>query len=176
MAALITFVGLFFLQNVFGMIVARPQPYVVSEAVLERLSKEGVASMSLEELKGTRYPDARAFIRALEEGTDLDGSETNTVLAFAERDSFYVDPQLMGRLDPLVLSEEQIRAVESLSYRAFGHDWQFLERLAIDSPEWKELLEERPEVDRPFAVRHVLDTFRVDLSESARPGSGIGGR
>ncbi|MBN2566008.1 MAG: inorganic phosphate transporter, partial [Candidatus Eisenbacteria bacterium] len=49
-AAVIAFVGLFFLQNVFGLVVARPEPYTVSEAVLERLSGEGVACVSLEQL------------------------------------------------------------------------------------------------------------------------------
>jgi hypothetical protein len=168
MAALIAFVGLFFLQNVFGMTVARPRPYVISEAVLERLSEEGVASMSLERLKGTRYPDAWALNRALEDRAGLDRDQMNKVLEFAERDSFYVDPGLAAGLDRSVLSEEQISGVESLSYRGFGHEWQFLERLAATNQGWRREIRERPEADEPFPVRHVLDTFRVNLPESTR--------
>jgi PiT family inorganic phosphate transporter len=164
-AALIAFVGLFFLQNVFGLTVARPEPYVISEPVLERLSEEGIVDLRLEQLKGMNFRNAREFTAELRSETDLPPEETSTVLEFARRDSFYVNPKLFDKLDRSILTDAQIEAIESLAYGTFSHEWQFRERLARLSPAWQAPLGEgRGEGGtRAFDLRHVLDTFRVPL-------------
>lgn len=61
-AAVIAFLGLFFLQNVFGVAVVRPAPFRVSGSVIERLSDEGAveARLALLNDERRRLPDTSA--------------------------------------------------------------------------------------------------------------------
>jgi len=167
-AAVLAFLGLFFLQNVFGLVVARQVPFEISEVVLERLSEEGVADLSLERMKGTRCENARAFRAALVASTDLTGDELDVVMEFSERDSFFIEPKLIPRLESSALSEEQVEAVRDLSWRSFAHGWRLHERLARRTEEWEILPDEPESRDHNEAVRNglrlVFDTFRVPLS------------
>lgn len=167
-AAVLAFLGLFFLQNVFGLAVHRPVPFVVNEAVLERVSHEGVASMELEGLKGEGAPNARQFEALLEEETELVPDEILTVLEFARRDSFVITPERIQTLDQMLLTRGQLEALRGLSWRSYGHEWQLTEALAEMSPSWR-LRPETPLNDRYNSalkrrLRYVRDTFRVPLS------------
>jgi PiT family inorganic phosphate transporter len=168
-AALLAFLGLFFLQNVFGLAVARPVPYRLSETVLERLSEEGVASMSLEELMGSRFENAREMDRALRDQTDLDEADIATTMKYAERDSFVVTPESLEGFETALLTDGQAAALRSLSWKSFSHKWQLRERLAEETVDWRLLPEERENRDHNqsirFRLRHVYDTFRVPLTE-----------
>jgi PiT family inorganic phosphate transporter len=168
-AALLAFLGLFFLQNVFGLTVARPVPYRLSETVLERLSEEGVASMSLEELMGSRFENAREMDKALRDQTDLDEADIATTMKYAERDSFVVTPESLEGFETALLTDGQAAALRSLSWKSFSHKWQLRERLAEETVDWRLLPEERENRDHNqsirFRLRHVYDTFRVPLTE-----------
>jgi PiT family inorganic phosphate transporter len=165
-AAVLAFLGLFFLQNVFGLAVSRPVPYRVDGAVIQRLSQEGVVDPSLEKLVGRRYENAREFRRALEV-VNVGGDEVRAVLKFAARDSFVVDERLIEELGPPALTAGQLDALRRLSAQRFGHDWQLTEALARESREWA-FRPERPQSkehnrDVRQKLRLVIDTFRVPL-------------
>jgi PiT family inorganic phosphate transporter len=169
LAALLAFLGLFFLQNVFGLTVARTVPYRLSEPVLERLSEEGVASVSLEELRDSHYENAREMIAVLQDHTDLDSADIATTLEYAQRDSFVVTPELLDEFETALLSDGQAAALRSLSWRSFSHEWQLRERLADETPEWR-LLPDDPENHEHnreirLGLRHVYDSFRVPLAQ-----------
>ena len=168
-AAVLAFLGLFFLQNVFGLTVARPTPFQLSEAVLERVSTEGLTSLSLEELSGTSYEHARAFKVALVERTDLDGADISLVMEYAQSDSFVIVPDLIDGLDPSLLTVGQMDALRALERRGFSHEWQLRERLVEETAEWALLPDGRENHQRNKAVRyrlrHVYDTFRVPPAE-----------
>ena len=164
-AAAVAFLGLFFLQNVFGLVVARPVPYQVSQVVVERLSHEGVKVSSLETLPGDRYENARAFQAALEDSADLTGDDKTLVMEFAERDSFDIVPKLIDRLAASHLTVGQADALRALEREGFGYAWQLREALVSESGEWAMLPDtwENREHNRTVRgkLRHVYDTFRV---------------
>jgi PiT family inorganic phosphate transporter len=168
-AAVLAFLGLFFLQNVFGLSVARPTPFRLSEAVLERVSAEGFASLSLEELKGTSYENARAFKVALVGRTDLDSADISLVMEYAQSDSFVIVPDLIDGFDPSLLTVGQTDALRALEWRGFSHEWQLRERLVEETAEWALLQDGGENYQRNKAVRHrlrhVYDTFRVPPAE-----------
>lgn len=168
-AAVLAFLGLFFLQNVFGLAVARPVRYQLSETVLERMSDDGVSSLPLEELKGTRYEDARAFKVALNDLTALDGGDVATAMEFARSDSFVITPDLLDGFDDAILSASQTAALHALSLESFAHEWQLQERLAEESFDWKLLPETRENRRHNKAIRyrlrHVFDRFRVPTED-----------
>ncbi|MFH1689994.1 MAG: inorganic phosphate transporter [Candidatus Eisenbacteria bacterium] len=164
-AAALAFLGLFFLQNVFGLIVARPVPYQISRAVIERLSGEGLTGASLERLQGDRYENARAFKGALADSTDLTGDDVYLVMEFAERDSFDIAPRLIAGLESSRLTVGQADALRALERKSFAHAWQLREALVNESGEWAMLPDtwENREHNRIVRnkLRHVCDTFRV---------------
>jgi len=171
-AAVLAFLGLFFLQNVFGLGVVRPTPFRLSEAVMERVSAEGLTSLSLEKLKGKSFENARAFKVALMDGTDLDSADVSLALEFAGRDSFFIVPDLIGAFDPSLLTVGQTDALRALEWRGFSHEWQLRERLVEETAEWALLPDGRENHQRNKAVRyrlrHVYDTFRVPLEREGR--------
>jgi len=171
-AAVLAFLGLFFLQNVFGLTVARPTPFRLSETVLERVSAEGLTSLSLEELKGKSFENARAFRVALMDETDLDGSDISLAMKFAQSDSFVVVPELIDEFEPSLLTVGQTDALRALEWRGFSHEWQLRERLAEETAEWALLPDDRENHQHNksvrYRLRHAYDTFRVPPTEHGR--------
>ncbi len=169
-AAALAFMGLFFLQNVFGLDVARAVPFTVSEPVLERLAEEGVASLPLEGLEGQRYENARVFKVALMDWTDLDKGDILTALKFARTDSFFMERRLIEELDSSILTDDQVKSVRELSWESFSHEWQLNERLARVHDDWAFLpgTAANRECNRAleYQLRYVHDTFRVPLRDT----------
>jgi len=77
-AALISFVALFFLQNVFNQDVYEPQPYILSTAVYSQLSTESI-QLDSTRLKHT-YSNETALNRDLKRFTSLTAQERQRVL------------------------------------------------------------------------------------------------
>ncbi len=136
-AGLVCFVGLFFLQNVFNQEVYRPVPYEISEPVLERLEREGVAVGALEALKGASFESARRLSERLEAEAGLDAAARDTVLRFAELKGLFVAPDLLDGLDTGWFTPAQIAALRRIAGRRFSHKWMLGEALAAAHPEWR---------------------------------------
>ncbi len=136
-AGLVCFIGLFFLQNVFGQTVYRPVPYVLSEPVLERLERAGVETDRLGELKGQTYSSALRFRQALDERMAPNGDTEAKVMAYAEVDPMAIDRARIPDLGTRRLSAGQIQAVRRLAGRFFAHTWMLADALAEESGEWR---------------------------------------
>jgi len=167
-AGVVAFLGLFFLQNVFGLTVHRPVPYALSEPVLERLAEEGVAEVALEELRGSRYPSARSLRSALDGIETLDADEARAVFEYGRVERFEIDPAGIEALDPTLLTPRQIEAVKALAWQTFEHRWMLHEALERKSSDWSVLPESE---DSHFWNRrlvrnlaYVADAFRVDAA------------
>lgn len=136
-AGLVCFVGLFFLQNVFNQQVYRPVSYELTQPVLERLAREGVAIEALDGLENRSFGSARRLSEALETRPGLDEAARDTVLRFAERDLLAVDPARLDGLDHDWFTTEQIEALRRLADRRFTHRWMLDEALAAEHPAWR---------------------------------------
>ncbi len=136
-AGLFSFVGLFFMQNVFNQEVYRPVPYLLSQTVLERLERDGVATAALAGLEDKTFESAVQFGAALDRQPDLDGARREAILRYAEIKELAVDPAGVATLDSDWLSPAQIGAVRRLEGRRFRHKWMLAEALAEESEEWR---------------------------------------
>ncbi len=136
-AGLFSFVGLFFMQNVFNQEVYRPVPYLLSQTVLERLERDGVATGALAGLKDKTFESAVQFGAALDRQPDLAGARREAVLRYAEIKELAVDPARVATLDSDWLSPAQIGAVRRLEGRRFRHKWMLAEALAEESEDWR---------------------------------------
>jgi PiT family inorganic phosphate transporter len=137
-SCLVCFVCLFILQNVFNQQVYREASYILSERVLERLERGGIAVDRLSKLKDRRFNKVREFRRAINEAAKLGEKEESAILASARIEETLVNQTKIWRLDDLV-SREQQQAVYRLQGRRFTHLWQLEEALAEQSEEWRSL-------------------------------------
>lgn len=137
LAAAVAFVALFFLQNTFGVIVARDLAYVLDEPVREHVIALGDDDPGLDSLMGGVWATEKEMEAALRAETELGAAARRRVVSAAARDRFVVGPRELAReLASGLYSAEQAAALESLAGREFRHDWQLLAALAEASAAW----------------------------------------
>jgi PiT family inorganic phosphate transporter len=162
MAGILSFFGLFFLQNVFTLTVQHPIPYEVTRPAFERLVSEGVPADGLEPLVGQRFQHARAFKRAVRAVEGLDRSDAALALGAAEIRHYEIDPAKIARLDLSLLTPRQIDAIRLLAWRSYSHRWQLHDALIEASDQWAFL----PETRENYLYNRNLET-RLRYVESA---------
>jgi len=166
-ATLVAFLGLFFLQNVFGVVVRRPVPFELTPPAVQRIAGQGAWDPALGRLSGIRFRNAGEFSAALSKEADLGARRLEAVFEASEIDSFVIDPPGTWELDASVLTAGQIDAVRSLVRTSYRHKWQLHEALAGASNEWAPVPDTRANHLRKKAfaseLRYVFDLFRVEL-------------
>ncbi len=162
LAAILCFVALFFLQNVFNQQVYRAVRYEVSPELARKLIDDDASADALDDLQGRQFDSAGVFLAALRERVALSGSEKGRALYYGEVANIVVDPQRIATLDRRWLSPAQIAAVRALAGRQFKFRWELAEALAQASEEWR--LRERSKVNKLHnqALESKLDyVYRV---------------
>ena len=151
-AAVSSFVLLFFVQNVFAQKVFSPVLYEISPAVVEKLADRGLSEKPLADLVGRRFESGVAFRDAVEPLLSSQKS-LGAVLELSRVQPLQVD---LARIDTLLrhgwLSQEQGAALGRLQGRRFRYPWQLDDALAALSDRW------RP---KPATVQNKL--FNKDL-------------
>ncbi|MBW1865222.1 MAG: anion permease, partial [Deltaproteobacteria bacterium] len=97
-AALISFISLFFLQNVFQQKTYRPVSYVLTIEAMERVRSAGISTDKLGNLFGKDFPDATSFKKALFKDTILTPEEQEVVMTSAEIDEMDVTKERISRI------------------------------------------------------------------------------
>lgn len=165
-AGLLSFVALFFVQNVFELKVSRPVPFALTPVVCDRIEQEEISLEGLNNLKGREYETARQFKAALDARKKFPRDVLQKVLYFAEKDSLYVSPQNMEKIDRGWLTPLQMDAVQSIADSSFSHKWQLHEALMKRTYQWHYRPQNRfndnfnKELKRKLT--HVYDTFRIE--------------
>lgn len=137
MSALVCFVCLFFVQNVFDQRVYREVHYVLSEPVLEQLGERGLVTEDLAGLKDTEYRSAKAFLDAFQRNTFFSSQDEKRALHIAELRRMEISAEQMESIDQNWLTPEQFAAVKQLAGFRFDHVWQLRRALSNLSPEWR---------------------------------------
>ncbi len=137
MSALVCFVCLFFVQNVFDQRVYREVHYVLSEQVLDKLGERGLVTEDLADLKDREYQSGKKFLDAFHRHTFLSARDEKRALRIAELRPMEIRQEELEELDQDWLTAEQFAAVKQLTGVRFDHVWQFQNTLAILSPEWR---------------------------------------
>jgi PiT family inorganic phosphate transporter len=165
-AGVLAYVALFFVQNVFELKVHRRVPFEISATVWQKLEEEHIATASLGDLQGVEFPTAAQFQAALK-AKNLPRNDIEKLLSLAERDSFYVSPERLNKLDRHWLTPSQMDAVRKLLGRSFSHKWEFQEALSTRSADWHYLPRTRRNdfynQELKQKLTHVYDTFRIEL-------------
>lgn len=136
-AALISFICLFFLQNVFQQNTYHPVRYELNPLAMQRLKQEGLYHPQLEKLRGKEFPNAVAFAKALKALAQLNQRQLADIMRAAELADLVIHKECLEALRRDWLSPEQFKALVSLSGRQFSHKWLLAQALAEASPSWR---------------------------------------
>ena len=136
-AAVVCFVTLFFVQNVFDQSVYREKRFAMSLEVLNRIGEHAIVTEELATLKDREYVGAAAFLDAFRERTPASSPAVERrVLALSEVGDFRVDKTDTYRIEEGRLSPRQIEAIEELVGARFRYRWAFADALAAHTDEW----------------------------------------
>jgi PiT family inorganic phosphate transporter len=170
-ACIITFVALFFVKNVFDQKVSQNIEYRISEAVLEKISSEGIGTEQLLPLKDKIFINPLRLKSAIRNQTKFEDQQINKIYKLAEINSIYVDPAILStQLDPLFLSESQIISLKKLIGKKYDYTWQFIDNLIKNDSGWG--LKEGTRGNKQFNEKvleqreYVINLFRIKASET----------
>lgn len=136
-AALMSFICLFFLQNVFQQKTYRPVRYALTIEAMARIHESGVSTEKLNDLFGKDFPTAVKFKKALSERLLQTPATQAIIMSAAEIDEMGVTRATMDRLNNDWFTPEQRKALEQLEGREFVHKWQLHKALAEQSSQWR---------------------------------------
>ncbi len=136
-AALVSFISLFFLQNVFQQQTYRPLTYILTPEAVERIQRAGISTKEIQELIGRDFPSAVKLSNALSDKISLTRKERDLVIESSEVDEIAVNKERIARVKIDWITDAQKKAIEQMDGRVFTHKWQFDEALAEASPEWR---------------------------------------
>ncbi len=138
LAALLSLVSLFIVQNVFEQKVVSTVTYNISSDVMNQLERQGLPTGQLARLKGKSIRGASRFRHALEATYHWKEEQLGIIFNYAETDSFYINPfKLKMAIMRENFSPAELQAVDSLQGRSFRYKWQFNQALEAAGDAWK---------------------------------------
>lgn len=136
-AALISLLSLFFLQNVFQQDTFRKVEYMLDNEAMARVEQSGVATKSLEPLLLRQLSNAVSFKKEVEKLLQLDERSLKLVMETAELDNLKISAEALRGIESQIMSENQLKALIKISGRGFNHRWEMAEALAEQSLEFQ---------------------------------------
>ncbi len=137
-AALICFVTLFFVQNVFEQKVVNQIKYKISSEVLTTLSQHNIPIEPLLKLKDKDFTGSALFRQTLKKEHKWKENQIYLIFSFSELDSFFVDSTIAkNNLSNGKILHKRLEALKCLHGRAFSYKWQFENALETSSDAWK---------------------------------------
>jgi len=161
-AGLITFISLFFIQNVFEQKIIHPVPYQITTSVILKLNDEGIETEKLKDMLNNRFTNNKAFLNELKNRYDYNSEQIYAIYKYALIDSFRIDSVMINDLhDNYQLTITQKSKLKELHGKSFSHKIDFEEAVFSNSPEWrfngnklrdKEIAEKKIKVEELFRV------------------------
>jgi len=162
-AALVSFISLFFLQNVFEQKTYRPVSYGITSETMARIQKQGILLEDAEGMIGKEFPDAKHFYRALQKLKNLNPTDREFILTSAEIDDMEITIEKLETIsfDPEWITMKGKNDLEKLKGRKFKHKWQLSEALAEISSHWRPIEnDEKYNESLQHKMSHIYDKFR----------------
>lgn len=136
-AGLITFVSLFFIQNVFEQRIIHPVPYQITKSVITKLNSEGIETEKINDLLNNRFTNNKVFLNELKNRYDYDSEQIYAIYKYALIDSFKIDSIKINELPAnYQLTANQKSRLTELHGKSFSHKIDFEESVFSNIPEW----------------------------------------
>lgn len=165
-ACLLSFVLLFFVQNVFEQKVITPVPHEISKSVIIKLSEEGIDTTGLGDLVGRRFQITKNFRNELLSRKNFDNNQLYLIFSYALIDSFKIDSNLvLETLDTNRFSEAQIEGLKSLHGKSYNHKLDFEQEVFADFNLWAKTGDKLNDKETDEKKRLIEELFRVSKSK-----------
>ena len=164
-AAAVSFISLFFLQNVFEQNVYRPIRYQITDEALERISDAGIATDRLIELLHQQFPNAARFNDELTKIRELNRENRNFVFSSAEINKIKITADRINdvRIGKQGVNEKQKDDLKKLEGRTFNHKWLLHDALVNISPYWQYIGNNNRHNDEvKHKLSYIYEWFRVN--------------
>jgi PiT family inorganic phosphate transporter len=166
-AGLITFISLFFIQNVFEQKVIHPVPYEISASVITRISQEGIDTTNLSHIVGKRFFNTKIFRNELLSRRELTNNELFLIFNYSTVDSFKIDSILvLDKLDLSKFSVDQISQLKTLHGKSFSHKVDFDKAVFGSSSNWNKTGDKLANRELEEKISVVEELFRVTDSNN----------
>lgn len=165
-ACLITFIGLFFLQNVFSQQVSKKAEYQISKEVMHYLDMQQIKDEGLEKIQDKIYYNSIKLYSVLERNTSFKNDEILKVIEASKIDSLYIEPwNIALKVDKKWFTGGQLNALRNLSGKKYVYSWQLEIDLQSLSEEWK--LKENTKKNKLYnkeikaKLKYLFNIFKV---------------
>ncbi|MCP4369671.1 MAG: inorganic phosphate transporter [Deltaproteobacteria bacterium] len=162
-AALVSFISLFFLQNVFEQKTYHPVSYAITLEAMARIQKQGISLKETESIVGKEFPDAESFNRALLKLKTLKPKEQDLILKSAEIDKMDITKESLENIsfDQHWFTENEKKDLEKLVGKKFKHTWQLNEALSEKSAYWRPIKNDKKYNENlKRKLTHIYEKFR----------------
>ncbi len=165
-AGLLSFVMLYFVQNVFEQKVIDPRAYQLSPSVMQRLADDRVDTTALADLSATRFTNAKSFKNALLARGDFANRDLNLIYRYAVVDSFRIDARKIALLDTLTYADTVLAVIRRNNGRTFAHKIDFDAILFSDSMQWRMTGDKLRDKDVIFRKTQLEELMRVRTTQA----------
>ena len=137
-AAILSFIALFFLQNVFEQKVYRAVKYSLTPEAVARIQKAQIPLTGLESSFGKEFANAGRFNTVLSNQKILTGQDRNFIMASTEIEKLEINAHRIDAINNPLIIEKIILPLRELEGRIFNHKWQLEDALAERSVYWRQ--------------------------------------
>lgn len=120
-ASLITFLSLFFIQNVFEQKVIHLIPYEISPSVVQELESHQIPTHKIKELVGQRFFNKKVFANVLKDSNHYSNEQIVMIFQLSIIDSFRIDSSLIQQDSVRTLfspeQQDQFKSMHGLSFQ-----------------------------------------------------------
>lgn len=133
-ALLVSFIALFFAQNLFEMQVYQQRTYRISRPVLEEAKNRGIRAPALDLLSDSTFSSPDKLRAAMKSVENFTAGEIRDFFDIARVERFEVDT---AKVQDRFLSEEQFDVLAQFHGQRYEHSWKLQNDLAKVSPSWR---------------------------------------
>jgi PiT family inorganic phosphate transporter len=135
-ASILSFISLFFLQNVFEQEVYRPIKYELTQDAIEQVQTAKISLRGLEHLFDKEFADARRFHKVLSNQKMLSGQDRNFIMASTEIDKLEISTRRNDAMNNQLIAAKFLSPLREMEGSVFNHKWQLEEALTERSLFW----------------------------------------
>jgi PiT family inorganic phosphate transporter len=160
-AFILSFISLFFFQNVFEQKVYRTVKYALTPDAVERIQKAHIPLTGLEPVFGKEFANASRFQKVFSKLKKLTDQDRNFITASAEIDKLIITARRIDALNSEWITEKYIIPLRELEGLHFNHKWQLEDALAEKSIHWRQKENDiHHNADIRKRIDYIYRTFR----------------
>ncbi len=136
-SCLVSFMVLFFVQNLFDQKVYETSMHLFSDQVIEKLEAENIDNEIIEGLAGMEFANIRRLNRHLKSLDIKERDIKDLIVEYSTIKEIEVGKLLLERVNTNIIRDIQIDALRKLKGNSYHFEWEFRQALSQTSPSWR---------------------------------------